>query len=307
MKQAVSAGDSLSAAPSSPSGAPASRAASVDIRASLQARLLDRLAERDLLGADEAVVRTAVVGFVDEVLETEDLGLNSGERSRLAEDLVEDTIGLGPLAPLMADPATTDILVNGPDQVFVERFGRLERTAVRFQSADHVVRVIERLAAQNGRRIDQASPMVDLRLADGSRVNATLPPISIDYPTLSIRRFGHRRLRRQDLVRNGMLSPSMDAFLALAVRGRRNILVSGGTGAGKSTLLGSLAEAIAPGERIVTIEDTAELVLDQEHVVRLETRAPERRRSGACDSARPVGQRATDAANPDTGWRVSRR
>jgi pilus assembly protein CpaF len=156
--------------------------------------------------------------------------------------------------------------------VYVERFGRIERTDVRFRDADHIVRVIERIAARVGRRIDTASPMADLRLPDGSRVNATLPPATIDGPTISIRRFGRRRLRRDDLLTLGTLSPEMLEFLVIAVRARKNILISGGTGAGKSTLLGVLAEAIPDSERIVTIEDTAELSLEQEHVVRMETR-----------------------------------
>jgi pilus assembly protein CpaF len=206
------------------------------------------------------------------VLATEDLPLNGEERGRLADELTQETLGVGPLAQLMADPAVTDILVNGPDKVWVERFGRLQRTDVRFRDQDHIARVIERIAARCGRRIDQASPMVDLRLPDGSRVNATIPPVSIDGPTISIRRFGRQRLRREDLVRLDMLSQEMQAFLDLAVRSRKNILIMGGTGAGKSTLLGAMAEAIPDSERIVTIEDTAELVLDQEHVVRLETR-----------------------------------
>src|SRR5207247_10815627 len=172
------------------------------------------------------------------------------------------------------DPAVSDILVNAPDKVYVERFGRLERTAVRFRDADHIVRVIERIAARVGRRIDTGSPMADLRLPDGSRVNATLPPVTIDGPTLSIRRFGRRRLRRSDILAIGTISPEIMEFLAIAVRARRNILISGGTGAGKSTLLGAIAEVIPDTERIILIEDTSELNLDQEHVVRMETRPP---------------------------------
>ncbi len=222
----------------------------------------------------------AVRGFVDEVLATEELALNERERAQLADELVEEALGVGPLAPLMADPAVTDILVNRHDLVYVERFGRLERTNVRFRDADHVVRVIERLATRSGRRIDAASPMVDLRLPDGTRVNATIPPVSIDGPTLSIRRFGRRRVRRADLEKLGTLSLEMLQFFEMVVRARRNVLISGGTGAGKSTLLGALAESIPEGERILTIEDTAELVLDQEHVVRLETRPPNVEGSG---------------------------
>jgi pilus assembly protein CpaF len=156
--------------------------------------------------------------------------------------------------------------------VYVERFGRLEKTDVRFRDADHLVRIIQRIAARVGRRIDESSPMVNARLPDGSRVNATLPPVTIDAPTLSIRRFGRHRLRRSDLMQLGMFSSDIHDFLDAVVRGRKNVVISGGTGSGKSTLLGALAEAIPDRERIVTIEDSAELILDQEHVVRMETR-----------------------------------
>ena len=242
------------------------------VKASLQERLLEEIGQRGLLESDGADVAAAVKDFAARAIASEDIALNEAERDRLAEELTDETIGMGPLAPLLADPAVSDILVNAPDRVYVERFGRLEKTDVRFRDAEHIVRVIERIAARVGRRIDTSSPMADLRLADGSRVNATLPPVTIDGPTLSIRRFGHRRLRRDDLINIGTLSPEMLEFLVIAVRARRNILVSGGTGAGKSTLLSVLAEAIPDTERIVTIEDVAELNLDQEHVVRMETR-----------------------------------
>ena len=251
-----------------------SRADYLAVKGILQERLLREIGTRNQFGLADAEVAAAVQEFTDRVLETEDIPLNEQERSRLAEELIEETTGLGPLAPLMADPAITDILVNGPNQVWVERFGRLERTDVRFRDHEQIVRVIERIAAIVGRRIDTASPMADLRLVDGSRVNATLPPVSIDGPTISIRRFGRRRLRRQDLFNLGMMSKEMLAFLDIAVRYRTNIIISGGTGAGKSTLLGALAEMIPASERIITIEDTAELILDQEHVVRMETRPP---------------------------------
>jgi len=243
-----------------------------DVKGDLQSRLLEQLSERDLLGAGEERIGAFVREFADEVLANEDLPLNAREREQLGRDLLQETLGLGPLAPLVLDPAVTDVLVNGPQDVFVERFGRLEPSDVRFRDADHLLRVIERIAARVGRRIDQSSPMADFRLPDGSRVNATIPPVSIDYPTLSIRRFGHRRLRGSDLLRYGSVSESMLHFLREAVRHRTNMVISGGTGAGKSTLLGMLAEAIPNSERIVTIEDTAELQLDQPHVVRLESR-----------------------------------
>jgi pilus assembly protein CpaF len=244
------------------------------VKASLQERLLKEIGDRNLLGSEGQVVNDAVRDFAERMLEQESLPLNEAERKRLAEDLAEETMGLGPLAPLMADPAITDILVNGPEHVYIERFGRIERTDVRFRDREHIVRVIERIAAHVGRRIDAASPMADLRLPDGSRVNATLPPVTVDGPTISIRRFGRRRLRREELLNLGMMSPPMMRFLDIAVEARLNVLISGGTGAGKSTLLGALAEGIPASERIVTIEDTAELVLEQEHVVRMETRPP---------------------------------
>jgi pilus assembly protein CpaF len=244
----------------------------VQVKARLQERLFDILGERGLLGADDRALREATEAFVADVMANEALPLNEAESAKLANELVEEALGLGPLSPLMLDPAVTDILVNAPDAVFVERFGRLEKTDIRFRDKDHIARLIERLAMRVGRRIDTSWPMADLRLPDGSRVNATLPPASIDGPTLSIRRFGTRRLRSKDLVEKKMISEEMRTFLAYAVRARKNILICGGTGSGKSTLLGALAEAIPGDERIVTIEDTAELQLDQEHVVRLETR-----------------------------------
>ena len=244
----------------------------VSVKASLQERVIEEMQRRNLLGAGEDVLTEAVEEFVRRVLATEDLPITETEEESLAKELVEEALGIGPLAPLMADPAVTDILVNGHDNVYIERFGRLEKTSVRFRDHEHVRRIIERLAMRVGRRIDPSSPMVDLRLSDGSRVNATIPPASIDGPTISIRRFGRNRLRSADVLRLGMLSREMAQFLHYAVRYRKNILVSGGTGAGKSTLLSVIAEAVPEEERIITVEDTAELVLDQEHVVRMETR-----------------------------------
>jgi len=244
------------------------------VKAILHQRLLQDLDRRDQIGADEDELSELVADFVGLALATEDWPLNDQERRQLVDDLIEETVGVGPLAPLLADPAVSDVLVNGPHKVYIERFGKLEKTDVRFRDAEHLVRIIQRIAGRVGRRIDESSPMVDARLVDGSRVNATLPPVSIDGPTLSIRRFGRRRLRCEDLLRLGMMSVPMRDFLRLIVRARRNLLISGGTGSGKSTFLGAMAEAIRNTERVVTIEDAAELQLDQEHVVRLETRPP---------------------------------
>ncbi len=262
----------VTAAPAAPPPIRKGGAEYVSVKGALHQRLLDELDRRNLLGASEETLTQFVESFVDEALQAEDLPLNEDERRRLVDDLLEETLGVGPLAPLMADPAVSDVLVNGPNQVYIERFGRLEKTDVRFADTEHLVRIIQRIAARVGRRIDESSPMVDARLPDGSRVNATLPPVSIDAPTLSIRRFGRHRLRRADLMQLGMFSQEIHDLLDAVVRGRRNVLISGGTGSGKSTLLGALAEAIPDRERIVTIEDSAELIMDQEHVVRMETR-----------------------------------
>ena len=180
-----------------PAGAHAGGAEYLTVKGTLHQRLLDELDRRNLLAASEETLTEFVQTFVDEALRIEDLPLNEDERRRLVGDLLEETLGVGPLAPLMADPAVTDILVNRPEQIYVERFGRLEKTNVRFRDVDHLVRIIQRIAARVGRRIDESSPMVDARLADGSRVNATLPPVTIDAPTLSIRRFGRQPLAAQ--------------------------------------------------------------------------------------------------------------
>ncbi|GJL55149.1 MAG: type II secretion system protein E [Nitrospirales bacterium] len=244
----------------------------ITIKGMLQERMLLEIGEQHLYAGSSAEVTRAIREFTARILTQEHIPLNEEERRRLADELTEETIGLGPLAPLLSDPAVTDILVNSPEHVYVERFGRIELTAVKFSNREHIARVIERIAAQMGRRIDASWPMADLRLKDGTRVNATLPPVSTDSPTLSIRRFGRQRLRKHDVLLLEMLSPEMALFLDAAVRAKKNFLISGGTGAGKSTVLSVMTESIPVHERIVTIEDTVELGLDQEHVVRLETR-----------------------------------
>lgn len=244
------------------------------IKGELHERLIDELNRQGALTQSDDELKPLIDEFVSNVLDQEDWPLNADERTRLATDLLEETLGTGPLAPLMADPAVTDILVNRYDNVFVERFGVLEETDIRFRDDEHLVRIISRIASRVGRRIDTSSPMVDARLPDGSRVNATLPPVTIDGPTLSIRRFGRRRLTRDNLIRLGMLSQTMGKFLQVIVQHRKSIIVTGGTGSGKSTLLGAIAESIPDRERIITIEDAAELMLNQQHVIRMETRAP---------------------------------
>jgi pilus assembly protein CpaF len=181
---------------------------------------------------------------------------------------------MGPLTPLFNDPSISDILINGPNQVYIERFGKLEKAAIQFENEDHLLRLIERIVARVGRFIDQSSPMVDARLPDGSRVNAVIPPLSLDGPLLSIRRFGFGKHSAEELIRFGTITPGIRDVMEALVKTRHNIMVSGGTGAGKTTLMNVLSTFISPAERIVTIEDAAELKLQQEHVVRLESRPP---------------------------------
>jgi len=196
------------------------------------------------------------------------------ERERLEGELVAELMGLGPLEPLFSDPTVSDILVNGPDEVWVDRFGRLERTGVRFDDEGHLRRLLTRMVSAQGRHLDEASPMVDVRLADGSRLHALLPPLSAKGPTVSIRRSRSVPLRLDELFANGTLSPEMGAFLAAAVRSGLNLVVSGGAASGKTTLLNVLSRFIPTHERVVTIEETAELKLDHPHVIPLEARLP---------------------------------
>lgn len=230
---------------------------------------LDRLAR---LPSDQ--VRYELNNAINVVLDEEKIFLNELDRKRLAVELQDEMLGLGPLEPLLADPDVSDILVNTAQQVYVERFGRLELSSVVFRDDAHLMQIIERIVTQVGRRIDEANPMVDARLPDGSRVNAVIPPSALDGPLLSIRRFPAQALTVDGLVNSDSMSPAMAGFLKAAVQAGLNILVSGGTGSGKTTLLNALAGFIPADERIVTIEDAAELQLQQPHVLRLETRPP---------------------------------
>jgi pilus assembly protein CpaF len=198
--------------------------------------------------------------------------MTDGEKNAIAEHILDELTGYGPLEPLLHDPTVSDVLVNRFDQVFVERNGKVELTEIRFRDDRHLIHTIQRMVARIGRRIDESSPMVDARLADGSRVNAVIPPLAIDGPALSIRRFSAKKLSGEELVANGALSQEMLNYLYAAVRSRCSILISGGTGAGKTTLLNMLSGYISKRERIITVEDAAELRLQQPHVVRLESR-----------------------------------
>jgi len=235
----------------------------------LRGRLVERRrAEAAAGGAPRGELHDTVAALVDE----EAALLAPAARAELAERIVRDSVGLGPLEPLLADPAVEEVMVNGPDRVYVERAGRIEPTEVAFLDEEELRNAIERILAPLGRRVDELSPMVDARLADGSRVNVVIPPLALDGPTVSIRRFGAHRPGPEELVALGTLTAAQREELAAAVRTHRSILVSGGTGSGKTTLLNALSGFIDPAERVVTIEDAAELRLQQPHVVRLESR-----------------------------------
>ncbi|MEO1751622.1 CpaF family protein [Thiofaba sp. EF100] len=245
-----------------------------EIKGRIHRRLLDRLNLKIIDQLEAGVVRAQIGDIVRDLLDEESIPLNASERARLIAEIQDEVLGLGPLEPLLADPSVSDILVNTYKQVYVERRGKLEKTNVVFQSDDHLLRIIDKIASGVGRRIDESSPMVDARLADGSRVNAIIPPAAVDGPILSIRKFSVDPYIMKDLVGFKSLTPGMAEFISAAVRARVNILISGGTGSGKTTLLNALSGFIPDNERVITIEDSAELQLQQPHVVRLETRPP---------------------------------
>ena len=242
------------------------------LRATVHRGLLQRLDLESLSRLGPAEVRTSLREAVERLVYEDRLALNAAERLRLVGEMQDEILGLGPLQPLVVDPGVSDILVNSHRQVYVERQGRLELTEVRFNDDAHLMKVIDRIVSRMGRRVDESSPMVDARLPDGSRVNAIIPPLAIDGPVLSIRRFAVDPLKMADLLELQSLSAPMADFLGALVRARVNLLISGGTGSGKTTLLNILSASIPASERVVTIEDAAELQLQQPHVVRLETR-----------------------------------
>src|SRR5437762_5089613 len=246
----------------------------LELKGSVHRKLLNRLNLEALAQVDRARAESEIRTLLLELLTEENTPLSLGERDMLFAELIDDVFGLGPLEPLLRDPSISDILVNTYRHVFVERGGTLHRVPATFQDDRHLMRVIDRIVSGVGRRVDDSSPMVDARLPDGSRVNAIIPPLAVDGPLLSIRRFPAERLKADDLVNLKALTRPMLEFLAHCVRSRMNALISGGTGAGKTTLLNVLSGFIGDRERIVTIEDAAELQLHQEHVVRLETRPP---------------------------------
>ncbi|GAA4250008.1 ATP-binding cassette domain-containing protein [Azospirillum formosense] len=245
---------------------------SADVLPRIRERVLEKLQNPVAGMAGRDSLRRELTGLVGDICSTERIPISAIDQDRVIDMLLDDMLGIGPIEPLLADDGVTDILVNGCNQIYVERRGKLELTGLRFRDDAHVINVAQRIASSVGRRVDESSPMVDARLQDGSRVNVILPPLALDGPSISIRKFNRRRVAIADMVLQGNLSAPLGRMLEVATACRLNVLVSGGTGSGKTTLLNALSRVIDPAERIVTIEDAAELQLQQPHVVRLETR-----------------------------------
>jgi pilus assembly protein CpaF len=244
------------------------------VKADLHRKILDRLDLEKLGRTPSNAAREEVLLVIRNTVNSEAVPLSFAERERLSREILDEIFGLGPLEQLLKDPTISDILVNRYNKVYVERAGKLEVTGLSFKDDQHLMQIIDRIVSRVGRRVDESSPMVDARLADGSRVNAIIPPLALDGPVLSIRRFARDPITARHMIENRTLTEPMLQTLACMVRGRINILISGGTGAGKTTLLNVLSGFIPDYERVVTIEDAAELQLKQEHIVRLETRPP---------------------------------
>ncbi len=244
------------------------------LKGRIHSALLERIDLKAMAALEQPQFRAELKRLIDELLSTEDIVINDQERRNLVRDIEHEMRGLGPLELLMADNTVSDILVNTSSKVYVERFGKLEATDVCFRNDAHLMTIIDKIVSQVGRRIDESSPMVDARLPDGSRVNVIIPPLAIDGPVMSIRRFAGKPLRMTDLIRHRSVVPPIAQFLEGLVRAKVNMIISGGTGSGKTTLLNVLSSYIGVRERVVTIEDAAELQLQQPHVVRLESRPP---------------------------------
>ncbi len=271
--------DAGAAAPPPRVGQPKSRLTTAerarqDLKLKIHRDLLQRIDLNNLVHLDPEEATAEVRQVIMQLIGEQPIPLSLRDRQQLCDEIHAEVYGLGPIEPLMRDPDITDIMVNGSRQVYVERFGKLELTPVIFRDDEHLLQIIDRIVSSIGRRVDESSPMVDARLPDGSRVNAIIPPLALDGPSMSIRRFGLRALNVEDLMRNGSLTQAMCDVLKAMVMARLNILVIGGTGSGKTTMLNGLSSFIPETERIVTVEDSAELQLQQPHTVRLETRPP---------------------------------
>jgi pilus assembly protein CpaF len=243
-----------------------------NLKRKIHSKLVDKLDLTKVGDLAGDVLRREIRLVVEHLCDTEDTLLNRNERERLVDEVLDETFGLGPLELLLKDPSISDILINGPKQIYVERRGKMEKTSVTFRDNNHLMQIIDRIVSKVGRRVDEVCPMVDARLPDGSRVNAIIPPLALDGASVSIRRFGSNPLKLEDLLNYKAFTPEMVMLLEGAMKARLNIIISGGTGSGKTTLLNTLSSFISNTDRVVTIEDAAELQLQQEHVVRLETR-----------------------------------
>ncbi len=245
-----------------------------ELKRRIHGKLVDKLDLTRVGELEGDVLRREIRRVIEHLCDTEDTLLNRNERERLVNEVLDETFGLGPLELLLKDSSICDILINGPKDIYVERRGKMERTNVEFRDNDHLMQIIDRIVSKVGRRVDETSPMVDARLEDGSRVNAIIPPLALDGAAMSIRRFGSNPLKLEDLLNFKAFTPEMVMLLEGAIKARLNMIISGGTGSGKTTLLNTLSSFIPNHERIITIEDAAEIQLQQEHVVRLETRPP---------------------------------
>jgi len=251
-----------------------------ELKSQIHRKLLTVLNLERVASLPKDRLRAEIGRVVERLLEEERVPMTSAEQNRIIEEVLDEVLGLGPLEPLLKEPSISDILVNRFDQVYIERGGRLSEVPVRFRDNAHLLHIIEKIVSQVGRRIDEAQPIVDARLLDGSRVNAIIPPLALDGPSLSIRRFGRHVITQDEMIQYKTVMPSMLRFLAACVQAKATVLVSGGTGSGKTTMLNALSRFIPEEERIVTIEDTAELQLQQRHVVKFETRPPNLNKEG---------------------------
>src|SRR4051812_24895223 len=252
-----------------------------ELKRLIHGKLVDKLDLSRVSDLEGDTLKREIRLVVERLCDTENPLLNRMERERLIDEVLDETFGFGPLEVLLKDPTISDILINGPHNIFVERRGKLEKTDIKFRDNDHLLQIIDRIVSKVGRRVDETSPMVDARLPDGSRVNAIIPPLALDGPSVSIRRFGTNPLKLEDLLNYKAFTPEMAMLMEAAIKSRLNILISGGTGCGKTTLLNTLSSFIPSDERIITIEDAAELQLQQDHIVRLETRPPNIEGKGA--------------------------
>ena len=255
-----------------------------DLKRRIHSKLVDKLDLNRVGELEGDVLRREIRLVVEHLSDAEDTLLNRNERERLVEEVLDETFGLGPLELLLKDSSISDIMINGPKHIYVERRGKIEKTSVTFRDNAHLMQIIDRIVSKVGRRVDEVCPMVDARLPDGSRVNAIIPPLALDGAAVSIRRFGANPLKLEDLLNFKAFTPEMVMLLEGAIKARLNMIISGGTGSGKTTLLNTLSSFISNSDRIVTIEDAAELQLQQEHVVRLETRPPNIEGKGAINA-----------------------